>query len=134
VEGFLEGFAKADEEVAAELTDLEVASFAQRYEKVLDMLSKRKDVVEGKRVVSKVAPSSARADFHNSCLAQKVPAVTGAVNSLLIMPVTTCSVERNWSRWGLTFAPNRNRLGLESAQKLIFVQQNVQATRTYCQG
>jgi hypothetical protein len=56
--------------------------------------------------------------------------VTRAVNSLLSMPVTTCSAERNWSRWGLTFVPNRNRLGLESAQKLIFVQQNDPATLT----
>ena len=43
--------------------------------------------------------------------------------------VTACAAERNWSRWGLTFVPNRNRLGLGQAQKLMFVQQHDPATR-----
>jgi hypothetical protein len=60
---------------------------------------------------------------------EKVPAVTRAVNVLLSMCVTACAAERNWSHWGLMFVPNRNRLGLGQAQKLIFIQQNDPATR-----
>ena len=30
--------------------------------------------------------------------------------------------------WGATYVPNRNRMGIEAAQKLIFVQQNDPAT------
>ena len=51
-----------------------------------------------------------------------------SMNTLLSMPVTACAAEPNWSKWGATFMPNRNRLGLESAKKLIFVQQNDPAT------
>jgi hypothetical protein len=43
--------------------------------------------------------------------------------------VTACAAERNWSKWGATFVPNRNALGLEKAQDLIFVQQNDPMTR-----
>jgi hypothetical protein len=129
VEELLEGFAEADEDAVGELTQLEVTSFPERYTKVLDFLSARKEAKKGDRVVVHVAPSSQRADFFNNSLGAKVPVVTRAANVLLSMPVTACAAERNWSRWGLTFEPNRNRLGLETAQKLIFVQQNDPATR-----
>jgi hypothetical protein len=121
VEGLLEGFAVGDEEDAAgELTELQVTSFEQRYTKVLDKLTCRTEVQEGKRVVVQVALSFERSDFYNNILWSKVPVVTRAVNVLLSMPVTACAAERNWSRWGLTFVPNRNRMGLDTAQKLIF--------------
>jgi hypothetical protein len=55
-------------------------------------------------------------------MGEKVPAVTRAVNVLLSMCVAACAAERNWSHWGLTFVPDRNRLGLGQAQKLIFIQ------------
>jgi hypothetical protein len=45
------------------------------------------------------------------------------------MPVTACGSERNWSKWGQTFVPNRNALGIEAAQKLIYVKQNDPSTR-----
>ena len=45
------------------------------------------------------------------------------------MPVTACGAERNWSKWGQTFVPNRNNLGLDVAQKMIFVQQNDPSAR-----
>ena len=37
--------------------------------------------------------------------------------------------ERNWSRWGLVFIPNRNLLGLEQASKLVYIQSNDPMTR-----
>jgi hypothetical protein len=79
--------------------------------------------------VVQVAPHNERVDFYNNVVGTRVPAVTRAVNVLLSMPVTACAAERNWSKWGATFVPNRNALGLEVAQTVISVQQNDLATR-----
>jgi hypothetical protein len=76
-----------------------------------------------------VQPHTERVDFYNNAMGERVPAVTRAVNVLLSMSVSACAAERNWSMWGATFVPNRNRLRLEPAQKLIFVQQNDPGTR-----
>jgi hypothetical protein len=128
VEQLLEGFAEEGEDAAGELTELEVLSFAQRYNKVLDLLCSRTEVQKGKRTVTQVQPSSDRCDFFNNAMGDKVPAVTCTINVLLSVCVTACAAERNWSCWGLTFVPNGNRLGLDQAQKLIFIQQNDPAT------
>ena len=39
---------------------------------------------------------------------------------LMRMFVNSCASERNWSRWGLVFTPNRNLLGLEHPSWFIF--------------
>jgi hypothetical protein len=52
-----------------------------------------------------------------------------AANVLLAMPVTACSAERNWSKFGLLFVANLNALGLSAAQSLVFVQQNDEVAR-----
>lgn len=52
-----------------------------------------------------------------------------ACDALLSMCVTACASERNCSKWGLTYVPNRNALGIDTAQKLIYVPQNNPATR-----
>jgi hypothetical protein len=75
-----------------------------------------------------VTPHNESVDFYNNVVGTRVPAVTRAVNVLLSMPVTACAAERNWIKWGATFVPNRNALGVEVAQKMIFVQQNDLAT------
>ncbi len=38
--------------------------------------------------------------------------------------VTTCAAERNWSAWGLVYTKTRNRLGIERAEKLVFIAGN----------
>jgi hypothetical protein len=53
--------------------------------------------------------------------------------TLLSMPVTACSAERNWSKWRATFVLHRNALGIETAQDVIFLQQNDPATCTHSQ-
>lgn len=65
-----------------------------------------------------------RLGFFHNFLGDKFPLCAKAATVALCMPVTACASERNWSRWGQTYVPNRNALGLETAQKLIFVQQN----------
>jgi hypothetical protein len=129
VEGVLIAFENTGEDAEGELTELETSSFPERYTKVLDRLCKRTELRKGTRKVLTVQPHTERVDFFNNALGERVPVVARAVNVLLSMPVSACAAERNWSRWGATFVPNRNRLGLEAAQKLIFVQQNDPGTR-----
>lgn len=43
---------------------------------------------------------------------------------LLSMHTTSCSAERNWSKWGLLFAKNRARLSRERAGQLIFLNEH----------
>jgi hypothetical protein len=122
-------FKKTGEDAEGEFTELETSLFPERYNKALDRLCKRTEMRKGTRTVMTVQPHTERVDFYNNALGERAPAVTRAVNVLLSMPVSACAAERNWSKWGATFVPNRNGLGLELAQKLIFVQQNDAVTR-----
>ena len=40
------------------------------------------------------------------------------------MHTTACASERNWSNWGLMFAKNRARLGIERASQMILLPEN----------
>jgi hypothetical protein len=124
VEGVLNAFENTGEDAEGELTELEISSFPERYNKALDRLCKRTEVRKGTRAVLTVQPHTERVDFFDNALGERVPAVARAANVLLSMPVSACAAERNWRKWGATFVPNHNRLGLEPAQKLIFAQQN----------
>jgi hypothetical protein len=121
VEGVLNAFENTGEDAEGELTELETSSFPERYNKALDWLCKRTEVRKGTRTVLTVQPHTERVDSFTNALGERVPAVTRAVNVQLSMPVSACAAERNWSKWGATFVPNCNRLGLEPAQELIFV-------------
>lgn len=55
------------------------------------------------------------------------PLLAAAARRLLPRHATSCSTERNWSKWGLTYTPLRNRLGVEKAEKLIFLAGNKSA-------
>ena len=129
VDAVVGAFEDINGDTGRELTQLEMSSFPERYSKSLDHLCKRTTITKGGRTVVTVQPRSERVDFYNNALGEKTPVVTRAVNTLLCMPVTACAAERKLSKWGATYVPNRNRLGLEQAQKLIFVQQNDSVTR-----
>jgi hypothetical protein len=120
----LKKVAEAGEDSASELTSLELCSFPVRYNATIDKLVKRTEVQVRGRTVQKVVTHDKRIYFYANTQGEQFPAVTRAVNVLLSMPVTACAAERNWSKWGATFVPNRNALGLQTAQDLIFVQQN----------
>jgi hypothetical protein len=55
-------------------------------------------VRKGARKVVTVQPHSERIDFFNNALGKRVPAVTRAVNVLLIVPVSASAAERKWSQ------------------------------------
>ena len=52
------------------------------------------------------------------------PLCSVAANKLLSVHVTTAAAERNWSAWGRTYTAIRNRLGVDIAEKLVFVKAN----------
>ncbi len=45
-----------------------------------------------------------------------------AANKLLSAHATSCAAERNWSAWGRIFTSLRNKLDLETAEKLVYVK------------
>jgi hypothetical protein len=93
-------------------------------------VDKEKIVVEdGGRKRTEVSNHKIRLGFFHNFLSKEFPVCARACTVLMSMPVTACASERNWSKWGLTYVPNRNALGVESAQKLIYVQQNDPSTR-----
>ena len=54
------------------------------------------------------------------------PKLAVIANRPLSMHTTACASERNWSerKWGLMFAKNRARLGIERASQMIFLAEN----------
>jgi hypothetical protein len=111
VDATLSGFQLAvTDDAENELMELEVYSFEQRYTKLLSKLTDKVVVEQGKNKVVHVTPHGQRISFFNNKLGDKYPVCTHAVNTLLSMPVTACSAERNWSKWGATYVPNKNAL------------------------
>lgn len=70
-----------------------------------------------------------RRAFYNNKLAATMPATARAASALMAMPVTACSTERVNSKLGKVFTADRNALGLEKAEALVYVQQNDPVTR-----
>lgn len=87
----------------------------------------RKQKLDGKEY--NVTPHRDRIGLWNNKLAVKFPACARAARKLLAMPATACAVERINSKLGLTWASNRSRLGVETAQDLVYVQCNDPLTR-----
>ena len=52
------------------------------------------------------------------------PKLAVIANILLSVHTTACVSERNWSNWGLMFAKNCARLGIERASQMIFLAEN----------
>ncbi|KAJ9526629.1 hypothetical protein QJQ45_017607, partial [Haematococcus lacustris] len=50
-----------------------------------------------------------------------VPFCSTAAGRLLSMHVTTAAAERNWSSWGNTYDAGRAQLGIESAEKMVYI-------------
>ena len=51
------------------------------------------------------------------------PKLAVVADRILCMHTTACASERNWSKWGLMFAKNRARLGIERASQMIFLSE-----------
>ncbi len=53
------------------------------------------------------------------------PLFAVAANKLLSARATSCAAERNWSTWGRIYTSLRNKLDLETAEKLVHVKANM---------
>jgi hypothetical protein len=53
------------------------------------------------------------------------PYLNKAAVRLLSMHASTAAAERNWSAWGRVYTSLRNRLSLETAEKMVYVKANM---------
>jgi len=53
-----------------------------------------------------------------------LPLLVVAANKLLSAHTASCAAERNWSAWGRIYTSLRNKLDLETAEKLVYVKAN----------
>lgn len=77
--------------------------------------------------VEGVASMVARRTFWAEKAQPHVPILSAAAIRLLSLHVTTAAAERNWSAWGNTFTSARAALGLDRAQKMIFIKENMES-------
>jgi hypothetical protein len=120
----IQAFQKDEESAKDEMVELECFVFKEKYTKKLSKLTEKRIMKEGGRERSEVSNHKARVGLFHNFLSKDFPVCARACTVLISMPVTACASERNWSKWGQTYVPNRNALGVESTQKLIYVQQN----------
>ena len=109
--------------VKAELDDLEFGAWSETMQRHAAQLLKRKEVEEDGRVKLVVATVAQRRGFWRR-YSDRFPLLTAATERLLSVHATTCAAERNWSAWGRTYTNNRSRLGIKTAEKLIYVKAN----------
>jgi hypothetical protein len=79
-------------------------------------LTKRK-MVDGRE---EVATAAMRQGFWDQALGE-FPLIAAAAIRLLAFHATSCSSERNWSRWGHLCTKARNRRLLERSEKLVAI-------------
>lgn len=60
--------------------------------------------------------------FLGHCQEMKQP---GTARTLLALPASAASSERNWSVWGIVHSKLRNRLGVTRAGKLVYIYHNL---------
>ena len=122
----LNGPATSKEAVMAELTELEMGDWDADMIKRAQYLAELRapdDKDETKIVVATVLQ---RRRFWLR-FKVKYPLITAAANKLLSVHVTTAAAERNWSAWGRTYTNIRNRLGLVTADMMIYIKANYAA-------
>ena len=56
---------------------------------------------------------------------KQFPLLAYAANKLLSAHATTAAAERNWSAFGSTYTALRNRLTIETAEKLVYTRANM---------
>ena len=64
-------------------------------------------------------------DFWLSKAEKQFPLLAVAANKLLSAHATTAAAQRNWSAWGRTYDSLRNRLCIETAEKMVYVKANM---------
>ncbi|KAJ9532124.1 hypothetical protein QJQ45_003841 [Haematococcus lacustris] len=80
--------------------------------------------------LERLADISVRRGFWDFTARQYFPLFSEAATRLLSMHVTTAAAERNWSAWGLTYEAGRAQLGIEKAEKMIYINANIPKSAT----
>ena len=70
------------------------------------------------------APMSERRNLWVAILCAKFKKLPAVAVMLLSMHTTSCSAERNWSKWGLIYEKNRARRARERAMQMIFLTEH----------
>jgi hypothetical protein len=109
-----------------EWSSIQLMGLPKGHGTTLSLLTERRTVGEGTSTASTlVAPVEARVRYWRRFMSSTYPLLTSAAVRLLPLHVTTCSCERNWSLWGITYSKARNALAIERAAKLIFIKANL---------
>ena len=70
-----------------------------------------------------LAPITQRRTLWSSHVAM-FPLFSVAAVKLLSVHVTSAAAERNWSAWGRIYTNIRNRLGIDTARKMVYIKAN----------
>jgi hypothetical protein len=104
------------EALEAEWSRLTLAPLPASMARHMPALTKRK-MVDGRE---EVATAAMRQGFWDQALGE-FPLIAAAAIRLLAFHATSCSSERNWSRWGHLCTKARNRRLLERSEKLVAI-------------
>lgn len=67
-------------------------------------------------------PITVRREVWQSTMKQGYPILAGIAVRLLSLHATSCSAERNWSRWRFTMRDNRKSLSVTKVYQLFYMQ------------
>ena len=112
--------------VSKELSELDMGDWQGSMAEAAAFLKKRDYTADPTQVHILVAskPDYMR-NFWLVKAAPQFPLLAVAANKLLSAHCTTAAAERNWSAWGRTYTNLRNRLSIETAEKLVYVKANM---------
>lgn len=115
----------SQEAVEAELLELETSKWSEDMLRKARAGMKRTEVTKaGGHTAVGAASVVIRRAFWLDTAAEKYPILATAADRLLSVHVTTAAAERNWSAWGRVYQANRNQLGIDKAEKLVYVKAN----------
>ncbi len=106
--------------IEAELDRLDIMDWPESMTRLLPHFMKRTEV-DGK---IQVASTTSRRTFWARHKDVFPYIATGAI-ALLSAHVTTAAAERNWSAWGRIYTNIRNRLGLLTAEMMVYIKANI---------
>jgi hAT family C-terminal dimerisation region len=73
----------------------------------------------------RIVPAALRRGWWKMYASVKYPIMAKASERLLSAHATTAATERNWSAWGHMYSPERNRLQVKTAEKIIYIKCNL---------
>ena len=112
--------------VSEELNDLDTGDWSEGMMDAAKFLQKRDYSADPThlQILQQNRPEYVR-NFWSAKSDSKYNLLSVAANKLLSAHATTGAAERNWSAWGRTYISLRNRLNIETAEKLVYTKANM---------